>query len=410
MNAKALVEHFFRHEYGRLVAILSCRLGVEHLTEIEDAVQSALMSALEHWTISGVPDNPSAWLYRVSNNKLLGELRLLSRRKRLRERLAEESQYSIAEEFVRDDEVEHDLLHMLFICCDEDIPVESQLVFALKTLCGFDVREIALRLFTSEANVYQRFSRAKSQLAKNHPRIDKFDNQRLRQRLESVQNIVYVLFTEGHLSSHLDRPLREEVCDEAIRLTRILAKQSVGKSPTTSALLALMLLHRARMPSRKDGDGHLLLLEEQDRSYWDEQLIGEGISWLANAAQGETLSRYHIEAAISAEHCLASNFAETRWEKIASNYGLLERITNSPIHTLNRAVAVAEWKSPADALEILTAFEPPSWLAGSYQWSAVMSDIYRRTGNVTEALRYRELAIDSAPTQAIKDLIGRRLN
>jgi predicted RNA polymerase sigma factor len=306
-------------------------------------------------------------------------------------------------------EMQDDLLRMLFVCCDEAIPVESQLVLALKTLCGFDVREIALRLFTSEANVYKRLGRARSRLRRFPPRTDVLTGEQYSSRLPGVHQILYLLFTEGYLSSHAEMAIRRELCNEAIRLATILAQHPVGRVPETSALLAMMHLHVARMTARQDGSGGLLLLEEQDRDLWDRHEIEDGLEWLAESARGEVFSRYHAEAGIAAEHCLAPSFEETRWDKIAEYYSLLEQIAPSAIYRLNRAVAVAEWQGPAAGLALLDGFEPPTWLTGSYMWAAVLADLHRRCGNADTANRYRTLACNAAPTPAVKDLLQRRL-
>ena len=194
-----------------------------------------------------------------------------------------------------------------------------------------------------------------------------------------------------------------------MRLTGILAEHPVGQTPETFALLALMHLHSARITARQDASGGLLLLEEQNRELWDRQLIQVGVEWLAKSSQGDTFSRYHGEAGIAAEHCLAPSFHETRWDKVVECYALLERIAPSAIHKLNRAVAVAEWHGPAAGLDVLEGFEPPTWLAGSYLWAAVLADLYRRCGNAEAAKRYRHVALESAPTSAVKELLRRRL-
>jgi len=150
-------------------------------------------------------------------------------------------------------------------------------------------------------------------------------------------------------------------------------------------------------------------LEEQDRKLWDRRGIQVGLSWLADSARGDHFSRYHAEAGIAAEHCLAPSFQETRWEKVVECYALLERIAPSPIHKLNRAVAVAEWQGPTAGLAVVEGFEPPSWLAGSYLWAAVLADLHRRCGNTPKAMRYRDVAFESAPTPAVKELLQRRL-
>lgn len=411
MTAPKLVEHFFRHEYGRLVAMLSCRVGVQYIEAVEDAVQSALLKALEAWTIAGLPDNPSAWLFRVAHNELMGVLRQRTNCSRILEQFAHEA-IDISEngpECWMMGEVSDDLLRMLFICCDEAIPVESQLVFALKILCGFGIREIALRLFSSDANIYKRLGRARNRLRKHPPCLGELTDEQHSSRLPAVSKILYVLFTEGYLSSHAEMAIRRELCDEALRLTAALAEHPVGQVPETYALLALMHLHVARMTARQDGSGGLLLLEEQDRTLWDQQRIRVGLEWLAKSAQGDDFSRYHAEAGIAAEHCLAPSFQATRWERVVDCYALLERDSPSPIHTLNRAVAVAEWRGPAAGLAVLKDFEPPTWLAGSYLWAAVLADLHRRYGNSHRAKHYQDAALKSAPTLAQKELLQRRI-
>lgn len=411
MTTTKLVEHFFRHEYGRLVAMLTCRVGAQHIEAVEDAVQSALMTALEAWTMTGLPDNPPAWLFRVAHNELLGELRLRARRRHILEQNAKEdtgTQESCPEIF-QAGEVRDDLLRMLFVCCDEAIPVKSQLVLALKTLCGFGVREIAFRLFISEANAYKRLGRARGRLRELRPCPGELTGEQFASRLPAVHKILYLLFTEGYLSSHPEMAIRRELCHEAIRLAAILAEHPVGQTPETFALMALMHLHAARMTARQDGSGGLVLLEEQDRELWDRQGIQVGLEWLAKSAQGDVFSRYHAEAGILAEHCLAPTFQETRWDRVVECYTLLERIAPSAIHKLNRAVAVAEWQGPAAGLAVLEGFEPPTWLAGSYLWAAVQADLHRRCGNADAAKRYRDVAVKSAPTPAVKELLQRRL-
>ena len=411
MSTPKLIEHFFRHEYGGLVAILSRRVGVQHIEAVEDAVQSALMKALDAWRIGGLPDNPSAWLFRVARNDLMGELRQRANRDRILEQFVHDGIGTREDslECLLPGEIQDDLLRMLFVSCDAAIPVESQLVFALKTLCGFDVREIAHRLFTSEANVYKRLGRARNILRNNPPGLDELTDEQHASRLPAVNKILYLLFTEGYLASHTGNAIRRELCDEAIRLTAILAQHPIGQVPQTFALLALMHLHVARMTSRQDASGGLLLLEEQDRALWDQQSIQVGLEWLAKSAYGDNFSRYHAEAGIAAEHCLASSFEETRWDKIAECYRLLEEAAPSAIHKLNRSIAVAEWQGPAAGLAVLKGFEPPGRLMGSYLWAAVLADLHRRCEHTAEAKRYREEALKSAPTPAVKELLKRRL-
>jgi RNA polymerase sigma factor (sigma-70 family) len=406
------VEHYFRHEYGRLVALLVRRVGLQHLEAVEDAVQAALLAALTAWVADGVPDNPGAWLYSVARNHLLGVLRKAQGHQELLDRAvdhdADDGDEPVSPTFAG--EVRDELLRMLFVCCDEKIPHESRLVLALKTLCGFSTGEIAFRLFTTEANVYKRLARARDRL-----RASELDTQTppldsLRSRLSSVHSVIYLMFNEGYLSTHAEHAIRAELCEEAIRLATLLASHSVGAEPPTHALLALMHLHAARLASRQDATGGLLLLEEQDRSLWNAEHLQQGATWLARAAQGEVFTRFHAEAGIAAEHCFAPSFAETRWNEIAELYAMLERIDPSPIHTLNRAVAVAEGQGPQAGLAVLDGVVPPAWLDGHYLWDAVLADLHGRAGNVAVAERHRDQALAAAPSAAVRQLLQRRLS
>ncbi len=415
MSTEQPVEHFFRHEYGKLVASLSRQVGVHNIELVEDAVQVTLLKALELWTHSGKPDNPSAWLFRVAKNEVLSSLRTHTGRGNLLQHTQGESTDGglwattpVSANLVGD--VRDDLLRMLFVCCASEIDTQSQLVLALKTLCGFSAREIALRLFVSEAKVYKRLQRARSHLQQMPKDRFEFDDTCVSETLPNVRKVLYIIFTEGYLSSHAEFSIRENLCAEAIRLTTLLAEHSLGQSPETSALLALMFLQRARLHSRQDRSGGLLLLQEQDREKFDQSAIATGLWWLSDSARGDCFSRYHAEAGIAAEHCLSPSFDETRWDRVVSCYELLERTTPSAIHRLNRAVAIAEHKGPRAGLAVLEGEAPPSWLSGSYLWSAVLADFHARLGHRNKASRYRDMALNLASSPAIAALLRKRLD
>jgi RNA polymerase sigma factor (sigma-70 family) len=391
--------------------MLARRVGVRHIELVEDAVQSTLLAALTAWTEQSLPDDPGAWLYKVAYHRLIQDLRQKSGRLKILERAAGDFSDGAGhpEKHFFPDEIRDDMLRMLFVCCDEDIPWESQLVLALKTLCGFSTAEIALRLFTSEANVHKRLGRARDRLRQAPLDVETPQLEKLRSRLPSVHGVLYLLFNEGYLSAHAEKAIRRELCDEAVRLAALLAEHPVGAVPESFALLALMHLHVARLGSRVDGMGGLLLLEEQDRSLWDREQIRLGLEWLARSAGGDVFSRFHAEAGIAAEHCLAPTFPQTRWKEIADLYAMLERITPSPLHTLNKAVAVAEWQGPEAGLAVLDGLAPPAWVSGSYLWDAVLGDLHRRAGHSEIARQHRERALGSAPTDAVRELLRRRL-
>lgn len=399
----------FRRAYAELVASLVRRVGVAHLERAEDAAQTALLAALQTWTSGGAPADPPAWLFRVAWRALLGDLRQHARRRRI---LAEQppapNDEPPAPVFLAA-ELPDDLLRLLFVCGDDALPPESQLVLALKVLSGLEVREIALRLFLREATVHKRLSRARLALRRRPPDLDVLDPDALATRLPGVQRVLYVLFTEGHLASQAEAALRRDLCDEAVRLATLLAEHPRTCGPESAALLALFLLHRARLPARVDPTGGLVLLEEQDRDRWDRDDIALGLRWLAESARGDVFSRWHAEAEIAAAHALAPSTRETDWERIVACYEQLERAAPSPLHTLNRALAVAEWRGPTAGLEVLRDRVPPSWLAGSHWWSAVLSDLHRRRGDADLAARHREIALAAAPSPAIRAALARRL-
>ena len=416
--APALPDHYFRHEFGRLVSVLSRRFGMHRLELCEDAVQTALLRAVQSWSQQGPPDNPSGWLFRVAQNEVLGSLRR-EKRSGVTPGAALDGVENVpdaASEGGGDDaiflkhEVKDDQLRMLFVCGDPAIPRESQIVFALKTLCGFSVDEIALRLFQNQEAIYKRLQRARATLREQIGELDTPPIEALAARLPAVLQIVYLLFTEGYSSAQPDTVIRRELCEEAVRLGHLIAAHPVGAVPETDALLALMYLDAARFDARVDGAGGLLLLEDQDRALWNRDLIHTGIAHLHRSARGEVFSRYHVEAGIAAEHCLAATYAETRWEEIARLYQMLDGIAPSPINTLNRSIAVAEWQGPAAGLALLESVKPPNWLLGYYLWDATLGELYRRRGDRDRARAHLTRALDAAPTHAEQALLRRRLD
>lgn len=411
LKSQKQIEHLFRHEYGKLVALLLRRTGMQYIDAIEDSVQWAMTQALERWCRENTPSKPSAWLYRVAYNHLLSEFRATKRKDLLlTEYLAIEENNILKDEDVPfSGEVGDSMLRMLFVACNEVIPIESQLVFTLKSLCGFSIREIALRLFITEANVYKRYSRAKQYLKNQPVALGNLTDKEVVARLSLVHRVLYLVFTEGYLSSHTDMAIRQDLCEEAIRLARLLVESKFGNVPDSHALLALMYFHLARIKARQDDCGALLLLEQQNRSQWDSQQTTIAMTFLAQSANGNTISRYHVEAGIAAEHCLSPSFSETRWDKIVTSYELLERIAPSPLHQLNRAVATAEWQGSQAGLAVLQSANIPNWLNQSYYWYTVLADLLFRCGQTVLGKKQAELAIKAAPTDSIKKLLHKRL-
>ncbi len=405
-----LVDNFFRHEYARLVAVLTRVVGSAHLDLVEDAVQSALLEALRSWSLRGIPDEPAGWLFRVAKNRALDALRRERTWNRLQSEIAAESAVpsSMLDEVLFATEIGDELLRMLFVCCHPDLPAESRVALALRTLCGFSPAEIARALLTTEPNVQKRITRAKELMRTRHERLEPLTSEMIVDRLPAVHTVLYLMFNEGYNATAGDTPIRQDVCSEAVRLTLQLAEHPLCSVSTTHALLALMFLHAARFAARFDDRGELLLLAEQDRSRWDGELIRNGVKWLDLSANGEELTRYHLEAAISATHCLAFDFASTNWARIISLYDLLIRIDPTPLYHLNRAIAIAEARGAAAGLAELDRMAPDPIMDRYYLWPAVRGDFLRRLERWDEAAEHFARALALNRSAAERQLLARR--
>jgi predicted RNA polymerase sigma factor len=421
------VGDWFRHEYGRLVAMLCYRFGPQHLEDIEDAVMQALARQLssslsQHSEDACLPDDLSRWLYRVACNGFLDAARASKRHAEILERQVTAYLPAMAgppadvdlpvhqdPEASFEKELENGQLYMLFVCCDSRIPELSQLILALNILCGFEVKNLSQRLFLTPATVYKKLGRAKALLRDLEFDPSEMSPDSYGQRLPSVLRILYLMFSEGYLSLCSEHSIRKDFCTDALQLMGILCRHSVGKTPECSALMSLMCFQFARLDARRDADGGLLLLDEQDRGRWNQGLIQQGLKWLTASAFGDHFSRYHAEASIAAEHALAPSFEATRWDRVVQSYELLEASQPSAVHRLNKALALAEAEGPDKALALLDDERPPGWLQASYMWSAVRADLLRRTGALDEAKRVGQTAVDLAPTGAIRRALTKRL-
>ncbi len=400
-----LVDHFFRHEYAQLVATLTRRFGVGNWELVEDVVQSALERALSSWSRKGVPDNPGGWLHRVAVNKALDVLRRDERWGSLDDRDVQASGDGLHGPAFNDD-----LLRMIFVCCDPCVPPESQIALALKALCGFGNREIARALLTTEASVAKRVTRAKQRLREEGVEPSEPGDVELKDRLSHVQAVVYLLFNEGYSSTTVDKPIREELCEEAVRLALVLAEHPTTKCGSSSAMLSLLLFHAARLEARLDDHGTILLLKEQDRSQWDHRLLREAFRWFRRGYDGDQVTRYHAEAWIASEHCRARRFEDTNWDNIAKGYDLLCQIEPSPVHKLNRAIAIGHRDGAEAGLAAFAAIESSELAQDYYLWHATHAHLAKQTGDIEAARTALETAWKLAPTNAEKELISRKLD
>jgi RNA polymerase sigma factor (sigma-70 family) len=408
-------DSLFRRESGRLVAALTRVFGVHHLALAEDVVQDAFCQALEVWPFRGVPDNPSAWLMTAAKRRAIDVLR----RERTARTFAPEigrmadSEWTLvpaveaqfAEHAIRDD-----LLRMMFSCCQPRLKEEAQVALVLHILCGFSIREVAAAFVAGHAAIEKRILRAKQVLARSQRLFDLAHEDDVRVRLPAVQRAVYLLFNEGYHGASTAGAVRSELCGEALRLAHVLCADPRTATPATLALAALLHLHAARLPARLDAEGELLSLFRQDRARWDRAHVSEGDRLLERSATGDTLSEYHVEAAIAWVHASAARIEDTDWRRIVTLYDQLLRIRPSPVVALNRAIAVAQQEGPERGLIEIRAIEDRDRLAAYPFYAAAQGELELRIGHPDAARAHFRAALGLARNPDERRFFEQRLS
>jgi RNA polymerase sigma-70 factor, ECF subfamily len=407
VDTSTLVDHLFRKQAGQMVATLTRTLGPRHLSLAEDAVQDALITAMQQWPYRGVPENPEAWLFQVARNRALDRLR--------HGRMAAGKEPDIAREAVRSGSpgetpllrgelpaVEDDQLGLLFLACHPSLASDARVALALKLVGGFSVGEIARAFLAQESTIAQRLVRAKRALRDSRASFGMPAPSELPARLDSVLDALYLMFNEGYAATSGDQLIRDDVAAEAIRLARMVAMHPAIAAPRAWALVALMLLHAARFPARVDSEGTLFLLREQDRRKWDRRLIAEGMRALDRASSGDRVTAFHLEAGIAACHAAAASWESTAWAEILALYDELLALTGSPVVAMNRAVAVSRLDGALSGLAALDAIDNVEALDGYPLLPAIQAELWREAGDTDRAIECYRAALGlarSAPEQ-----------
>ncbi len=408
-----LEEHLFRRESGRMIAALTRIFGVHNLGLAEDVVQDAFCKALEVWKVSGLPENPSAWLMTTAKNRALD----LIRRDRTARTYAPEmgrlleSEWTIApavDEAFAAPTIRDQQLRMMFSCCDPRLPEPAQVALVLNILCGFGAGEIAAAFLTGRSGIEKRISRSKKVLAGAKRLFDLTDND-FAMRLSAVRRALYLLFNEGYHGASSESVVRIDLCSEAMRLTSLLREYPPADSPETAALASLMCLHAARLPARVDAAGDLQVLLDQDRSRWDARMVAEGLAFLQRSAAGTEVSSYHVEAAIAAAHASAMSIDDTDWALIVSLYDRLMTIAPSPVVALNRAIAVAQRDGVERGLEALHAIGDRERLANYPFYPAAFGELELRLGKRAAARQRFQTALALARNPAERTFLEKRI-
>lgn len=410
-----LVDHLFRHETGKLTAVLTRIFGSHNLELAEDVVQDTLLEAIKGWNYKGIPENPTAWLYKVAKNKALN---IINREKYKKEYTSEVAHFlksewtanAALENLFSETEIQDDQLRMMFTCCHPSISSDSQVSLTLKTLCGFSIPEIAKAFLTTEENVNKRLVRARQKIRDDKIPFEVPDQENLEKRLDAVIQTIYLLFNEGYSASKGNDLIRYELCGEAIRLAEIIAANPIIKDKSNVfASLALMYLNASRFKSRQNEKGEILTMAEQDRKQWDKTLMQKGFYYLEQSSN-KNISVYHILATISAYHCSAIDFESTDWVSILSLYDKLLQIDHSPVVMLNRTIAISKVSGAKKAIEELEKIKSNPALQSYHLLYSAQAEFYMQLNKFKEAAACLTTAIELSPLKAEKDLLQKKLD
>jgi len=400
-------EKFHREESGRILSTLIGLLGDFDLAE--EMLQEAYTVALQKWPLEGTPANPRSWLISTARHKAIDRLRREQRFERKAEQIAKSSESIVAAESDLDEEmVADDRLRLIFTCCHPSLPLEARVALTLRTVCGITTEEISRAFLVPLATMAQRLVRAKGKIREAGIPYRVPSQEELRDRLDGVLLVVYLIFNEGYLASSGDALIRRELCAEAIRLGRVLCELQPGQAEA-QALLGLMLLHDSRRDARVSTEGELVLLEEQDRSLWHAEQIREGTEIVELALRQGAAGMYAVQASIAALHANAKTAIETDWAQIVALYDVLLRTHASPVIEVNRAVAVAMARSVEEGLALLDEIEMREELEEFHLLPAARADLLRRLGRMADAAEAYRRALTLTTNDIERRFLMRRL-
>ncbi|MEM9680385.1 MAG: sigma-70 family RNA polymerase sigma factor [Bacteroidota bacterium] len=388
-----LIDHLFRHHSGKMVSVLTRIFGLEHLDLIEDAVQDTFLKASRAWR-NKKPDHPEAWLTQAAKNRALDLLRKLNTERKHLPTISYGTDAIAINELFLDTEVEDAQLRMIFTACHPQLDPRDRIAFALKTVSGFSTKEISSALLTKEDTIKKRLSRARKAIKNANLQFKIPQGKALPERLDSVMEVLYLIFNEGFHSNKKERLVQQELCTEAMRLCKILLKTEHTRTSATYALFALMCFHSARLDSKTTTENEILDLEHQDRSQWHFPLIELGNTMMYKATEAEIFSSYHYEAAIAAEHLKARHFKDTDWRKIRYWYECLYNIQPMPTHLLTMSVVSLQMQDHETSKRYLDQLSAEDFAHRAYLYYGTLSDYYTATNQKQLALDHIQKALD----------------
>jgi len=403
MYEQELIPHLFRTEFSKISSVLTKLFGIEHLEIAEDIASETFLTALETWPYQGIPGNPTAWLYTVAKNKTKN---YLHRNKVFSEKIIPGIQTDSIEIFEIDfSEINttDSVLQMLFTLCHPAIPTEAQIGLSLRILCGFGIDEIATAFLTTKDTINKRLFRARQKLREEKIQISLPSSTEIDQRLDTVLATLYLLFSEGYYSEDKEEVIREELCQEAMRLTFLLIENKQTNQPKVNALYALTCFHASRLPARKNSSGEIILYDQQDETLWDQELISKGVYYLHQASQGSSISKYHIEATIAYWHTIKADTKE-KWESILQLYNQLLQIEYSPVAALNRTYALSKANGKEEAIREAEKLN----LKDNHFYFVLLGELYTDLDN-DKAREFFRRGIHLAKTESDKQVILKRV-
>lgn len=394
IRSEELVEHIFRHEYGKIISFLAYKFGPSHLETIEDAVQEALIKAMQIWGFNEPPKNPTAWLLQVAKNRVIDTLRKEKKIVHADSISNFGVKISVQEEVRLNDIIGDSQLKMIFACCHPSLSQEYQIILSLKLIAGFGNKEIAKALLKKDETVAKSFTRAKKKFKANVETLDIPVELGLRSRLNIVLKVIYLLFSEGYASSSGEVLIKRDICIEAIRLATLLTQNKYCNLPEVHALISLMNFHASRFDARIDSKGEIVDLESQNRKLYDSKMINKGIQHLAFSRVKKNPSHYHLQAAISYFHCTAKSFDETDWKSILQLYDLQMQRQYSPIIQLNRIVPFHMINGADKAIKELQDFEQSPYFINNSLFNAIKAQLMLEMGKLSSSKKALKMAIE----------------
>lgn len=402
-----LIDHLFRHHSGKMVSVLTRIFGLEHLDIIEDAIQDTFIKASIMWR-SQLPENPEAWLTQAAKNRVLDIFRKLKTEKKYLPNFYQGKDAIAINELFLETEIEDAQLRMIFTACHPKLDPRDRISFALKTVSGFSTKEISSALLMKEESVKKRLSRARKTIQQSQLKFQIPQGNELPKRLESVMEVLYLIFNEGFHSNKKEKLIQKELCGEAMRLCQILLKNNHTRTDACYALFALMCFHSARLDAKTNTENEILDLKNQDRSKWYFPLVELGNTMMNKAVEQEEFSCYHYEAAIASEHLRASTFEKTNWDKILHWYQCLHELQPMPSHLLTMAVVCMQNNDYTTAKDYLCQLQAEDLAQRAYLYYATKSDYYSATNNFQKAIYYIDLALDSVTNILEKDYLHKK--